>query len=647
MVIINNNITILSANTLSNSQQSNSTAKTIAELSIDDIKSLTTAQVSGLTSTQIGELSTAQILGFSTSQIAALSTGQITALSTGQLAALDDNQVDALSGTQISALTLDQTSTFLKRETSGTGSDTASLPPIAQKIARQGYFPDGQIELLSYLSQTALTVAASTAPQPALMQGLVASDIQGLSRQDLASLTPNSSTPPKPFETAKAVAFVDSQIANSDVLIKDLQAKGVTTFVIDHTGDGLTQMANDVLGMSDISSIHVFSHANSGMLNIGSGTVDQNTLATHTSQLQQIGQSLSASGDILLYGCDVAANQAGHDFMAALAQATGADIAASLDETGTKSLGGNWVLESSVGTVESQTLVFDNFQGVLLTPTSLSSSWTVTDISGISNSEIAALTTDQLTGLGNNIRLLSAAQIASLNSTQIMALTTAQVVALTTMQVSSLTNSQLAAFKTEQVVKIATDDLAALQTSQVTAFTSEQLVALTTVQLRAFSTSQFVNFNTSQISVFKSSQISHMKAQLISALTSSQITALTSQQIMAFTTSGIANFGSTQIATLKSSQVAAFSAVQIKSFKARQLSALLTEQINGLTSLQIKTLTSAQLASIQTSSILAFNAANFLADPSPNQGFEHGRVQCFQRRPVCSLDAIPDRCADD
>jgi hypothetical protein len=41
----------------------------------------------------------------------------------------------------------------------------------------------------------------------------------------------------------------------------------------------------DVRGMSDISSIHVFSHANSGMLSIGSGTVDQTTLATHASQL--------------------------------------------------------------------------------------------------------------------------------------------------------------------------------------------------------------------------------------------------------------------------------------------------------------------------------------------------------------------------
>ena len=495
MVTINNNITILSSNTISNSQNTNSSSKTIAELSIADIKSLSTAQISGLTSAQIAELSTAQISGFGTGQIAALSTSQITALSTSQLAALDDNQVDALSAGQISALTLGQTTVFLKHETSGSGSDTGISAPIGQKIARQGYFPDRQIELLSYLSQTPLTVAASTAPQPALVQGLVASDIQGLNRQSLTGLAPDGTTAPKPFVTDRAVAFVDSQIAGNDGLIKDLQAKGITTFVIDQGSDGLTQMANDVRGMSDISSIHIFSHANSGMLSIGSGTVDQTTLATHAGQLQQIGQSLSGSGDILLYGCDVAATQVGRDFMAALAQATGADIAASLDETGSKLLGGNWVLESSVGTIDSQSLEFDHFQGVLLSPTSQSSSWTSSDIAGISNSEIAALSTDQLTGLGNNIRLLSASQIASLNNTQIMALTTAQVVALTTMQVSSLTNSQLAAFKTEQVVKIATDDVAALQTSQVTAFTSEQLAALTTVQLRAISTKQFVNFS--------------------------------------------------------------------------------------------------------------------------------------------------------
>ena len=277
MVTINNNITILSSNTISNSQNTNSSSKTIAELSIADIKSLSTAQISGLTSAQIAELSTAQISGFGTGQIAALSTSQITALSTSQLAALDDNQVDALSAGQISALTLGQTTVFLKHETSGSGSDTGISAPIGQKIARQGYFPDSQIELLSYLSQTPLTVAASTAPQPALVQGLVASDIQGLNRQSLTGLAPDGTTAPKPFVTDRAVAFVDSQIAGNDGLIKDLQAKGITTFVIDQGSDGLTQMANDVRGMSDISSIHIFSHANSGMLSIGSGTVDQTT----------------------------------------------------------------------------------------------------------------------------------------------------------------------------------------------------------------------------------------------------------------------------------------------------------------------------------------------------------------------------------
>ena len=104
MVTINNNITILTSNTLSNAPNTNSTAKTIAELSVADIKSLSTEQISSLTSAQIAGLSTAQIQGFETGQIAALSTAQITALSTSQLAALDDKQVDALSAGQISAL---------------------------------------------------------------------------------------------------------------------------------------------------------------------------------------------------------------------------------------------------------------------------------------------------------------------------------------------------------------------------------------------------------------------------------------------------------------------------------------------------------------------------------------------------------------
>src|SRR5207249_4725958 len=72
----------------------------------------------------------------------------------------------------------------------------------------------------------------------------------------------------------------------------------------------------------------------------------------HSEQLQAIGQALRPSGDILLYGCDVGAASDGMAFMASLATATGAHVAASNDNTGGITAGGNWNLEIATGSID-------------------------------------------------------------------------------------------------------------------------------------------------------------------------------------------------------------------------------------------------------------------------------------------------------
>ncbi len=49
--------------------------------------------------------------------------------------------------------------------------------------------------------------------------------------------------------------------------------------------------------------------------------------------------------NILLYGCNVAAGDAGAEFLEKLHQLTGANIAASARPTGNVALGGDWELE--------------------------------------------------------------------------------------------------------------------------------------------------------------------------------------------------------------------------------------------------------------------------------------------------------------
>ena len=73
----------------------------------------------------------------------------------------------------------------------------------------------------------------------------------------------------------------------------------------------------------------------------------------------QIGSSLTDSGDLLLYGCDVAQGEIGQAFISALTHATDADVAASNDRTGSAGFGGDWVLESSRGDIEAVALIDD------------------------------------------------------------------------------------------------------------------------------------------------------------------------------------------------------------------------------------------------------------------------------------------------
>ena len=61
-------------------------------------------------------------------------------------------------------------------------------------------------------------------------------------------------------------------------------------------------------------------------------------------------------GDILLYGCDVAANAHGQKLVEEIHELTGADVAASTDETGSAALGGNWVLEFTAASLMGQCL---------------------------------------------------------------------------------------------------------------------------------------------------------------------------------------------------------------------------------------------------------------------------------------------------
>jgi len=150
---------------------------------------------------------------------------------------------------------------------------------------------------------------------------------------------------------ARTLVFVDGRVRDAATLVRDADAEVIT---IDANEDGVAKIAAVLAARTDVESVQIVSHGGPGFLELGTAKLDTAGLAGAQGDIVRMwAQGLTGSADILLLGCDVAAGGEGAAFIAALAGATGADVAASVDATGAAALGGDWVLEFTQGTVES------------------------------------------------------------------------------------------------------------------------------------------------------------------------------------------------------------------------------------------------------------------------------------------------------
>jgi large repetitive protein len=181
------------------------------------------------------------------------------------------------------------------------------------------------------------------------------------------------------------IIFIDTAVVGYQSLVAEWQGYGAQIVLIDSSADGIAQIRDALAGRSGINAIHIVSHGVEGAFFLGTSRVDQAAVrGALAAAFGDIGSHLSASGDILLYGCDVGAGAAGQGLLDALAAATNADVAASVDDTGHILRGGDWTLENRLGDIGATTLVARDWEG-LLAPVALSApanSLTLRDASG-------------------------------------------------------------------------------------------------------------------------------------------------------------------------------------------------------------------------------------------------------------------------
>ena len=154
------------------------------------------------------------------------------------------------------------------------------------------------------------------------------------------------------------LVVIDGRIADSQALLDDLVARSDTatrfeTLVLDRSDDAIARIGQALAGRQDIAALHILSHGAEGQLLLGDRVIDVQTLQQRASELGTWADALASDADILLYGCNVGAGEAGNALVQQLAQLTSADVAASSDDTGSDARGGNWLLEIRSGLVDT------------------------------------------------------------------------------------------------------------------------------------------------------------------------------------------------------------------------------------------------------------------------------------------------------
>ncbi|MBD2039834.1 DUF4347 domain-containing protein [Microcoleus sp. FACHB-672] len=153
-----------------------------------------------------------------------------------------------------------------------------------------------------------------------------------------------------PAQQNISLVIIDSAVENWDTLRAGV-VPGTEVVVLAPDQDGIAQIS-EVLRQyrGQVTTVHIVSHGTPGCLYLGNAQLSLHTLSYYTEELQQwFVPTASVSPRLFIYGCQVAAGDAGIEFLSKLQALTGANIAASANLTGTPALGGDWNLELTLG----------------------------------------------------------------------------------------------------------------------------------------------------------------------------------------------------------------------------------------------------------------------------------------------------------
>ena len=169
------------------------------------------------------------------------------------------------------------------------------------------------------------------------------------------------------IDARQELVVVDGGIANYEQLVTDLlsnrdDSRQFEVVILDPERDGVAQMSDLLAERQDLDAVHFVTHGTDNAVKLGNQWIRTDNFNTHQDSIAGWKSSLADGADLLFYGCDLADGEDGRALLGAFGSLTGADVAASVDDTGHADYGGDWDLEYEWGGIETKPAFSRNIQ---------------------------------------------------------------------------------------------------------------------------------------------------------------------------------------------------------------------------------------------------------------------------------------------
>lgn len=164
---------------------------------------------------------------------------------------------------------------------------------------------------------------------------------------------------PAAVASSRELVFIDPRVPDAKALLAGIvgdadPSRKFEIIVLDTQRDGVVQVTAALKSRMQLDAVHFITHGSDGAVQLGGTLLDAKALAANTALVSDWGSALKSDADLLFYGCDLAATARGRALVDWIADLTGADVAASIDKTGSAAQGGDWDFEYRTGTIDTQ-----------------------------------------------------------------------------------------------------------------------------------------------------------------------------------------------------------------------------------------------------------------------------------------------------